>query len=84
MSQPILVRQMRKLNMNARQRWDTTDKASDQNSLCCKEVVKIDVENLAELDDRPSGGRYFSFCESLPNSCMGCMTSEDCTEDVER
>ena len=38
---------MRKLKMNAGQRW-ATDKASDQSSLCYKEVVKIDVESLKE------------------------------------
>ena len=29
-------------------------------------------------------GRYFCFVASLPNSKIGCMTSEDCTLIIER
>ena len=37
-----------------------------------------------EREDIPNRGRYFSFCSALPNSFMGCMTSEDWTDIAER
>ena len=31
-----------------------------------------------------SFGRYFCFCASVPNSLIGTMTSDDCTDIIDR
>src|ERR1700733_7110236 len=31
-----------------------------------------------------SFGRYFSFCASVPNALIGTMTSNDCTDIIDR
>lgn len=34
--------------------------------------------------DMPKRGKYFSFCSSVPNSLIGCITSDDWTDIAER
>lgn len=53
-----------------------------------KRTENLDIEdqrtNAPTSSPDASRGRYFSFCASVPNSFMGCITREDCTEAVER